>query len=147
MEMYNAILLTNKNETKCGLQNINYTKMFLYFHWPKRDKTKCHNVISSGLVSLSLLLFCSISVPCISLQGLHQVALRRRRWLHFLKPCLLLLLLLFRRSGWVSVHDNKLNEVWHRERDRWPARRSSSLGEKEETAFGKTLITLNMFGW
>ncbi len=57
--MYNAILLTNKNETKCGLHNKNYAKMSL--HLPKRDETKCYNVISSRLFAL-LLLFCSISV-------------------------------------------------------------------------------------
>ncbi len=51
--MYNAISLTNKNETKCGLQNKNYAKMSLQ---------KCYNVISSCLVAL--LLFCSISVSC-----------------------------------------------------------------------------------
>ncbi len=68
--MYNAISLTNKNETKCGLQNKNYAKMSLHFRWPKRDETKCYNVISSRLVAL--LLFCSISVSCdlTLLQGL-----------------------------------------------------------------------------
>ncbi len=66
--MYNAISLTNKNETKCGLQNKNYAKMSLHFRWPKRDETKCYNVISSRLVAL--LLFCSISVSCDLLQGL-----------------------------------------------------------------------------
>ncbi len=54
--MYNAILLTNKNETKCGLQNKNYAKMSLHFRWPKRDETKCYNVISSRLVALLLFL-------------------------------------------------------------------------------------------
>ncbi len=29
--MYNAISLTHKNETKCGLQNKNYAKMSLHF--------------------------------------------------------------------------------------------------------------------
>ncbi len=67
--MYTAISLTNKNETKCGLQNENYAKMSLHFRWPKRDETKCYNVISSRLVAL---LFCSISVSCdlTLLQGL-----------------------------------------------------------------------------
>ncbi len=59
--MYNAISLTNKNETKCGLQNKNYAKMSLHFHRPKRDETKCYNVILSRFVAL-LLLFCSISL-------------------------------------------------------------------------------------
>ncbi len=68
--MYNAILLTNKNVTKCGLQNKNYAKMSLHFRWPKRDETKCYKVILSRLVAL-LLLFCSISVSCVSLQGLQ----------------------------------------------------------------------------
>ncbi len=45
--MYNAILLTNKNDTKCGLQNKNYAKMSLHFRWPKRDEMKCYNFISS----------------------------------------------------------------------------------------------------
>ncbi len=49
--MYNAISLTNKNETKCGLQNKNYAKMSLHFRWPKRDETKCYNVISSRFVA------------------------------------------------------------------------------------------------
>ncbi len=57
-------MLTNKNETKCGLQNKNYAKMSLHFRWPKRDEMKCYNVISSRLVAL-LLLFCSISVSCV----------------------------------------------------------------------------------
>ncbi len=35
--------------------------MSLHFRWPKRDETKCYNVISSRLVAL---LFCSISVSC-----------------------------------------------------------------------------------
>ncbi len=50
------------------LQNKNYAKMSL--HFPKRDETKCYNVISSRLVAL--LLFCSISVSCdlTLLQGL-----------------------------------------------------------------------------
>ncbi len=62
----------NKNEAKYGLQNKNYAKMSLHFRWPKRDKTKCYNVISSRLVILLLLLllllllFCSISVSCVS---------------------------------------------------------------------------------
>ncbi len=58
-----------KNETKCGLHNKNYAKMSLHFRWPKRDETKCYNVISSRLVAL-LLLFCSISVSRVPLQGL-----------------------------------------------------------------------------
>ncbi len=43
--------------------------MSLHFRWPKRDETKCYNVISSRLV---VLLFCSISVSCdlTLLQGL-----------------------------------------------------------------------------
>ncbi len=49
--MYNAISLTNKNETKCGLQNKNYAKMSLHFRWPKQDETKCYNVISSRFVA------------------------------------------------------------------------------------------------
>ncbi len=62
-------MLTNKNETKCGLHNRNYAKMSLHFRWPKQDETKCYNVISSRLVVL--LLFCSISVSCLTsgLQG------------------------------------------------------------------------------
>ena len=46
-QIYNAILLTNKNGTKCGLQNKNSAKVSLHFRWPKRDETKCNNVISS----------------------------------------------------------------------------------------------------
>ncbi len=60
--MYNAILLTNKNETKCGLQNKNYAKMSLHFRWPKRDETKCYNVISSRLVALLLLFYIYIYI-------------------------------------------------------------------------------------
>ncbi len=41
---------------------IKTAKMSLNFCWPKRDETKCYNVISSRLVAL--LLFCSISVSC-----------------------------------------------------------------------------------
>ncbi len=44
----------------------------LHFRWPKRDETKCYNVISSRLVAL-LLLFCSISVSCV-LQGCQVFA-------------------------------------------------------------------------
>ncbi len=47
----------NKNETKCGLQNKNYAKMSLHFRWPKRDETKCYNVISSRLVALLFAVF------------------------------------------------------------------------------------------
>ncbi len=52
-----------------SLQNKNYAKMSLHFRWPKRDETKCYNVISSRLVAL---LFCSISVSgdLTLLQGL-----------------------------------------------------------------------------
>ncbi len=67
--MYNAILLMNKNETKCGLQNKNYAKMSL--HFVDQNVITCfvvRNVISSRLVAL-LLLFCSISVSCVSLHG------------------------------------------------------------------------------
>ncbi len=64
--MYNAILLTNKNETKCGLQIKTMLKCLFIF--VDQNETKL-NVISSRLVAL-LLLFCSISVSCVSLQGL-----------------------------------------------------------------------------
>ena len=46
-QMYDAILLMNKNGTKCGLQNKNSAKVSLHFRWPKWDETKCNNVISS----------------------------------------------------------------------------------------------------
>ncbi len=40
--MYTAISLTNKNETKCGLQNKNYAKMIgaskLFDIWIKKKK-------------------------------------------------------------------------------------------------------------
>lgn len=65
--------------------NVVYTtktmlQISLHFHWPKRDEIKCYNVISSCLFTL-LLLFCSLSV-----WGLHQVALRRRRQVTFSSP-------------------------------------------------------------
>ncbi len=60
--MYDAISLMNKNETKCGLQNKNYAKMSLNFHWPKRDETKCYNVISSRFVAF----------PVSHFRGWHQ---------------------------------------------------------------------------
>ncbi len=48
------VVLTNKNETKCGLQNKNYAKMSLHFRWPKRDETKCYNFISSRFVAFPM---------------------------------------------------------------------------------------------
>ncbi len=60
--MYNAISLTNNNETKCGLQNKNYAKMSLHIRWPKRDETKCYNVISSRFVAF----------PVSHFRGWHQ---------------------------------------------------------------------------
>ena len=48
--MYDALSLTNKNETKCGLQNKNYAKMSPHFCWPKRDETKCYNVTTNERV-------------------------------------------------------------------------------------------------
>ncbi len=94
----NEPLSRDENETRCNVNAGHVTMTIikcimqycwrlktmlkcLHFRWPKRDETKCYNVISSRLVTL-LLLFCSISVSCISLQRLHQVALRKR----FLKP-------------------------------------------------------------
>ena len=48
-QIYNAILLTNKNGTKYGLQNKNSAKVSLHFRWPKRDDVmmKCNNIILS----------------------------------------------------------------------------------------------------
>ncbi len=48
--MYNAISLTNKNETKCGLQNKNYAKMSLIF--VDQNETK-RNVITLFRLVLS----------------------------------------------------------------------------------------------
>ena len=41
----------------CSLQNKNSAQVSLHFHWPKRDETKCNNVISTTVC----LAFCS---PC-----------------------------------------------------------------------------------
>ena len=46
-QIYNAILLTNKNGTNCGLQNKNSAKVSLHVHWPKWDRMKCNTINSS----------------------------------------------------------------------------------------------------
>ncbi len=128
--MYNAILLTNKNDTKCGLQNKNYAKMSLHFRWPKRDEMKCYNFISSRLVALLLLLllFSIFCFPCFTSGAASG------RTAHFLKP----------HSQHYLEDNNKQSYVWHRERDRWPARQDSSLGEKEETTFEKNFYYIEV---
>ncbi len=131
--MYNAISLTNKNETKCGLQNKNYAKMSLHFRWPKRDETKYYNVISSRFVAFP------VSHSWSHFRGWHQGC-----QVFATKPAQLLLKTspIAFRGGFpskVRIHFLKLHSRHYlektttnkvksdRERDRWPASSDFSL--------------------